>query len=401
MTWRISLEEPPRRVKREPEEDTSALADDTLSERRPRNRDALSNLSNSDKEKTRKRPRRDPVNTDGVTTPERVNVKLEQQSDTRRAIMESRQNPKMKIKTKLEFNLETLLNRLDGLKPLIVDDETIPQEIRNFAFPREFISSLYGGNTQETFPLIGEKFLKEHGLDHWMYPNLEYNPAAPRMPGHPGLFFIPTPELGDMKKQKLLSTPRFYRVVTRLATNKWLYMGDYMLQQVASLTVSEWEEQSRAFKKTWSREICDKGYGQKVLKRMAARKRFGCNEPDENQLFAVAESGEWKRFSPADVEAAFAKGEETFVIWQMDCREYDVGFQRRLYEEFKTRTAPGRDSKEPKNKGKKVGKTKGAARSKTTKVGKKRKREEISDSELSELESIIDNNEEYLLYFTR
>jgi hypothetical protein len=44
---------------------------------------------------------------------------------------------------------------------------------------------------------------------------------------------------------------------------------------------------------------------------MAARKRFKCKEPTEDQLFPIGESGEWRgKFTPDDVQRAFARGEE-------------------------------------------------------------------------------------------
>lgn len=66
----------------------------------------------------------------------------------------------------------------------------VPQDIRDVAVPREFLSAIYGGNSQETLPSIGKRFLDQHGLDDFMYPSLDYNPGAPQVPGAPGLMFM-------------------------------------------------------------------------------------------------------------------------------------------------------------------------------------------------------------------
>ncbi|KAJ3571098.1 hypothetical protein NP233_g3975 [Leucocoprinus birnbaumii] len=374
-------------TKVEPEDDPSTLTRSSPAQPVSETRDALSNLSNVTKqeEKPHKRARLDldqPTDTEKLAKPP-----SKEHLDGDSAIKKAFENPKVKIKAEREINIKTLMSRLNDLQHFEIDKDMIPPEIRDFDVPRDLISSLYGGNTQETFPAIAERFRKKHGIDHFMYPNLDYNPACPRNPGAPGLFFMTKPEHEDSSKREKLKE-RFHRVISRLATNKWLYMGEYMLTEVADLTVSEWEEQSSAFKKTWSREICCKNYGRKVLKRMAARKRFGCMDPEQDQIFAVEDSGEWKKFSPDDVETAFAKGEETFQIWRMVCIGYDAGFQQRLYDESVKK------SKEANQKQKKGKGTQGANKSKNARTGKKRKRVETSDSESSDSEPEVEDVDE-------
>lgn len=112
----------------------------------------------------------------------------------------------------------------------------IPQDIRDVVVTREFLSTIYGGNSQETFPSIGKEFLAQHGLNDFMYPSLDYNPAAPQIPGAPGLF-LKTCGHGQ-------EWPEVQRVITRIAPNHWQYVGQYKLSPAESLTTREWREQS-------------------------------------------------------------------------------------------------------------------------------------------------------------
>lgn len=112
----------------------------------------------------------------------------------------------------------------------------ISQDVRDVAVSREFLSSLYGGNPQETFPKVGKDFLARHGLNDFMYPSLDYNPAAPQIPGAPGLFVATSGHGWEW--------PEVQRVITRIAPNHWQYVGQYKLSPTESLTTREWREQS-------------------------------------------------------------------------------------------------------------------------------------------------------------
>ena len=101
---------------------------------------------------------------------------------------------KGKIKKGLpEFHLDTINRRLDVLGPPGDRDfdVAIENEVKYTAVPRQFFSSTWGGNPQETFPSISAKFLDKHGLNDFMYPNLLWNPHGPQVPGCAGLFFEP------------------------------------------------------------------------------------------------------------------------------------------------------------------------------------------------------------------
>jgi hypothetical protein len=109
----------------------------------------------------------------------------------------------------------------------------LAKDIQDVTVTRQFISCHYGGNTQATFPSIKQSFLDKHGLNDFMYPNLEYNPHAPEVPGAPGLFFGaiggPAGEWDDEQ-----------RVICRIKQSEWQYQGQYVFAPVESLTKEEW-----------------------------------------------------------------------------------------------------------------------------------------------------------------
>ena len=134
----------------------------------------------------------------------------------------------------LTLSLDTVWERLNSigheLYPIPLDES-----ISRISVTREFISHLYGGNTQQTFPKIKDSRLATHGLDDFMFPNLSYNPHAPEIPGAPGLFFT--------SRSAGKEWPEVQRVVSRLQSGEWLYVGQYKLAPVESLTKEEWAAQ--------------------------------------------------------------------------------------------------------------------------------------------------------------
>jgi hypothetical protein len=135
-----------------------------------------------------------------------------------------------------EFDLKTVDSRLDVLGSGRYYEVTLDDEIKHQRFPRRFISDKYGGDCQSTFPRIAKKFLDQHGLNDWMFPNLLWNPHGPEMPGHAGLFFWSG---GPHGRSEDIDTPS--RVIVRLQTGpEWQYMGQYTQIGAESLTKDEW-----------------------------------------------------------------------------------------------------------------------------------------------------------------
>ena len=142
----------------------------------------------------------------------------------------------MKKPKNLTLGVDTVFERITAigheLYPIILE-----KAISDISFSREFISHIYGGNTQQTFPQIKRERLASHGLNDFMFPNLSFNPHAPQLPGSPGLFFT----TGDSDNPG--EWPTVQRVISRIKSGEWLYVGQYKLAPVAPLTKEEWATQ--------------------------------------------------------------------------------------------------------------------------------------------------------------
>ncbi|KAG5642142.1 hypothetical protein DXG03_003572 [Asterophora parasitica] len=97
-------------------------------------------------------------------------------------------NPKVVKNENLSLSLDTVRALLE---PIGLDLFPIPidKDVTDATFSREFLSHLYGGNLRATNPAIAPKRVAEHGLDDFMYPNFEYSPQMPVVPGAPGLWY--------------------------------------------------------------------------------------------------------------------------------------------------------------------------------------------------------------------
>lgn len=117
-------------------------------------------------------------------------------------------------------------------------DVQLEPNIRDVTTTRNFTSSRWGGNTQETFPSIRKALLDQHGLNDFMYLNLFFNPHAPQWPGAPGLFFG-----SSVSEEGPSDWPEIQRVLVRLDTSSWLYVGQYQMTPAPCLTPDEWISQ--------------------------------------------------------------------------------------------------------------------------------------------------------------
>lgn len=117
----------------------------------------------------------------------------------------------------------------------------LPIEVRDVAFTRHLISSIYGGNVQSTFPVPSAKFLAVHGLNDFMCLNYIMHPNAPALVGAPG--FYCTAGSGNPKAKPPPWT-KIMRLILQLAVSVWQYFGQYMLVPSDALTPQEWLDQS-------------------------------------------------------------------------------------------------------------------------------------------------------------
>jgi hypothetical protein len=146
--------------------------------------------------------------------------------------------PKVKRKKDYVLSVDTVRDRMRGI-PEQPYDIALDQGRASVMVTRQFLSTIYGGNSQMTFPKIADEKLATHGLNDFMYPNLDMNPYAPEVPGARGLFFETSSSDEPAKEW-----PQVQRVITRIASAQWQYVGQYRLRPVASLSKEEWTSQA-------------------------------------------------------------------------------------------------------------------------------------------------------------
>ncbi|KAJ7576711.1 hypothetical protein C8J56DRAFT_799872 [Mycena floridula] len=279
-------------------------------------------------------------------------------------------------------------SRIKGLEVYPIE---LPHHLREITSSRQFLSSIYGGNTQRTFPNINDEMLKKHGFktQDFMYPSLLYNPHAPVVPGHPGLFFgIGVAEDGDY--------PDRMRVITRLRSSQWQYVGQYEMRASKSLSRKEWLKQDDAVKNAWINKIAEK-WGTHVRPRIVLRKRLA-REPTKDEFEAALESDEdFTNVTHEEIRKAFDSGEEMIAVYTMNCVDYDTKFQQTIIDKAPEWVKPPPKGKRKrstagkgnaKNKGRPVKQSrKGKEKLTLTKLGK-RQRVELDESDEEETDDI-------------
>ena len=127
-----------------------------------------------------------------------------------------------------------MLRRLEPIGALVDHEIDLSRAEINQMVSRLFMSSIYGGSMQATFPPIGKEKLRKHGMNDFMYLHLKYHPFAPQNPGRCGLWF-------STEDEKPETWAGLKRVFTRdREVSMWQYMGQYDVQRAASLTLEEW-----------------------------------------------------------------------------------------------------------------------------------------------------------------
>ncbi len=143
--------------------------------------------------------------------------------------------PDVKVKKELMLSDEYLLDALtwEGINhrfPI-----PVPRGIAECPLPRAYISNLYGGGLQDTFAQPRAELVAWHGLRHWAFWTLDWNPHAPTCPGFSGLLFTVGKAQDDLKEVR--------RTFVRVAPGKWVYMGQYKMRSGKSLTAESWKQQ--------------------------------------------------------------------------------------------------------------------------------------------------------------
>ncbi|TFK78323.1 hypothetical protein K466DRAFT_657153 [Polyporus arcularius HHB13444] len=224
--------------------------------------------------------------------------------------------PDVKVKKELMLSDEYVLDALtwEGINhrfPI-----PVPPDVAECPFPRAYISNLYGGNLQATFPRLNPDFA---------FLTLEWNPHAPTRPGVSGLFFEGTRHAVDDMKDVL-------RTFVRVRSGKWVYMGQYMFRPGKSLTAESWKQQSEVVRRTWAQ-----GYirysGTAVCVRVWLRKQRGSDYKVTDEDYEAAEPNMKEiqaSITEEDINGAFDRGEEEMGVYTMTCVGYDAEFIRLL-----------------------------------------------------------------------
>ncbi|KAI0313569.1 hypothetical protein OF83DRAFT_522787 [Amylostereum chailletii] len=281
----------------------------------------------------------------------------------------------IKVKKDLEFDSATVQGRIDaaGVKPYTVD---LDPEIKDAVVSRQFISSVYGGSAQMTFPHFSAKKFKEHGLKDFMFLRLEGHPNAPQEAGMPGVWFLEEPyeELRrsrdgvDVKKEEEAGEeedrPEFepkdepdadrdggedekandvtdpdYRTFVGLSPKQWRYVGQYKLIEAAPLTQQEWILQDSRVRKTWAGDLYRYGWGTGVRFRVLYRREHGGEEPSLEEVRAAwSNPNGYKDVTDVEIQNDFDLGKQQLGVFVMRCVGYDEAFQRSLIERFNTWT---------------------------------------------------------------
>lgn len=147
----------------------------------------------------------------------------------------------MKKKQNVSLSPDTVRERLKNIGYELYPIE-LDKSIQDVTVTREFMSKVYGGNSQETLPKISEKKLAVHGLNDFMYLNLDFNPHAPQVPGAPGLYFDIDSDPYVLPAED--DWPKIMRLFSRIQPKIWIYCGHYKMNRVHSLTKEEWASQS-------------------------------------------------------------------------------------------------------------------------------------------------------------
>ncbi|SJL04485.1 uncharacterized protein ARMOST_07852 [Armillaria ostoyae] len=311
------------------------------------------------------------------------------------------ENPKVKKKKGVvRLSQDSVRARLIPIG-LDLFDIPLPSITSNVGFPREFISTHYGGNPQSTFPKIGKKYIDLHGDIDYMYLNLCYNPHAPQVPGAPGLYYG---WAGDPTMT--------FRLICRTESNEWTYVGEYKMGPCAPLTVEEWNSQDRVVKMTWAKGTVEKSWGEDLRAKIRLRERLG-REATEEEIDDAIDAGE--KFQDVTIEEVLTeykilmRWEQILHISTLKCVDYDAVFQQFLtdkYPSFVPKAKAKKGSKKNTNTGpatpSRAKKNSSAKNNRGVETGEKRKRRDrkrAQDNEEDEEEG--EDNFDELVYRPR
>ncbi|KAI0074397.1 hypothetical protein K474DRAFT_1565497, partial [Panus rudis PR-1116 ss-1] len=197
-------------------------------------------------------------------------------------------------------------------------DVDLDEATRSVVVTREFMSCRFGGARQGLWPTIGGH--RDHNYT-FLYPTLEANPDAPCKPGDVGLLYrtVPTVPWGNA----------VLKVMIKLKSPSYLYVGDYQTVETDPLTAEEYQCLPLKTKKAWAKLVTRRQKSRDIRARIKLRKTYH-REPTVDEIENILATRDEIRLSDEDVIEAYSVGLETFYIWQFKCVGYDEAFQREV-----------------------------------------------------------------------
>ncbi|KAI0640596.1 hypothetical protein C8Q79DRAFT_445861 [Trametes meyenii] len=251
-----------------------------------------------------------------------------------RAAIEDMKNPDVKVKQELLLSDEFLLDALswEGINkryPI-----PLPKDVAEFPLRRDYITSLYGGSMQATYPQPSEELLEWHGIDDWMFLSMDFNPHAPTKPGCSGIAFDCT------------DTPMTRRLFVRLAPAQWVYMGQYRVELGKDLTSEAFRQQKPNVRKAWAKSMLRQSYGTCI--RVWLRREKGADykiTKDDREEGMVRIKEIRASLTEEEIMAAFDCGEEIMTTQTLTCIGYDKEFIQVLVRNANLFVPPERKAK--------------------------------------------------------
>ncbi|KAI0737878.1 hypothetical protein C8Q80DRAFT_1114434, partial [Daedaleopsis nitida] len=249
--------------------------------------------------------------------------------ETLRSALQELRNPDVKVKEELLFDDGAILEALGWDHINHRYPIPLPKRIAEYGFVRRYISSMYGGSPQSTFPNIDPDKLELHGLDHWAFLTIDFNPHAPTRPGYPGLFFS-----SRRAHNEWHGAQQPMRTFICNGNAKWIYLGQYKFEPGESLQTQAWIDQKPQVRRAWGKGLKQKGWGIAVCIRVWLRKTTDIPDYEPSQEEQEEAKADIVRIraelTEDDILAAYDLGQEEIGTYKMTCVDYDAEFVRVL-----------------------------------------------------------------------
>ncbi|KAI0313568.1 hypothetical protein OF83DRAFT_1140766 [Amylostereum chailletii] len=266
------------------------------------------------------------------------------------------------------FDAVTIQSRFDavGVKPFEIDIET---EVKEAAVSRKFISSVYGGSSQGTFPTIAEERVAKHGIRSLMFASLDRHPNAPREAGLPGVWFLQEPlgkgnnkdsdgapkdeeneeefqaedggnnhdqnpssvtPVKEPEEQKGRLTGHVSYTFVGLSPNQWRYLGQYELVEGEPLTQQEWILQTTRVRNAWAHALLRYDWGKRIRFSVIYRREHGTDPTEAQVQRADADENAYQDVTAEEIRQDFDLGKQQLGFFVMRCVGYDKVFARSI-----------------------------------------------------------------------